>query len=115
MPTPMPIPTHMPMPTPMHMPLDMYLTYTYICFNIAKRLCFNMHAFQYRNYHFIHTYMYFYVYRDSYIPLWVATKHKALSPLLGPFLHLIQLLPRWAMDLAGMEPCSPLVVVEALD
>ena len=57
--------------------------------------------------------MYFYVYRDNYIPLWMATKHTALTPLLGPFLHLIQLLPRWAMDLAGMEPCSPLVV--ALD
>jgi len=35
----------------------------------------------------------------------------ALSPLLDSFLHLTQTLPRWAMVLAGMEPCSPLVLV----
>ena len=72
-------------PRPMPMLLHMYVTYTfpykfclclyiyilhinihlnfvyafthvfYIYINIGKRLCFNIHAFQYTNYHFIHT------------------------------------------------------------
>ena len=88
---PTPIPMHMHMPTPMHM----YHTHTllqYILLYITCILC---------------------EYRVSRIPL--EMNSKALSPLLGPLLHLIQTLPRWAMVLVdviehGSSHMVPLVV-----